>query len=33
VKDFLGREQNLDALKVWMGEEFQTPAGAAKAGQ
>jgi thimet oligopeptidase len=33
VKDFLGREQNLDALKVWMGEEFKTPAAAAKAGQ
>jgi thimet oligopeptidase len=33
VKDFLGREQNLDALKVWMSEEFQTPAGVAKAGK
>ena len=25
VKDFLGREQNMDALKTWMNEEFQTP--------
>jgi thimet oligopeptidase len=24
VKDFLGREQSLDALKVWMNEQFQT---------
>jgi thimet oligopeptidase len=32
VKDFLGREQNLDALKVWINEEFKTTAanGAAK---
>ena len=29
VKDFLGRPQNLDALKAWIGEEFQ-PAVAAK---
>ena len=33
VKDFLGRQQNLDALKVWMGEEFQSPPPAAKAGK
>jgi thimet oligopeptidase len=25
VKDFLGREQNMDALKTWMNEEFQPP--------
>jgi thimet oligopeptidase len=25
VKDFLGREQSLDALKVWMNEQFQAP--------
>ncbi|RZU41525.1 M3 family metallopeptidase [Edaphobacter modestus] len=24
VKDFLGREQSLDALKTWMNEEFET---------
>jgi thimet oligopeptidase len=24
VKDFLGREQSLDALKVWMNEQFET---------
>jgi thimet oligopeptidase len=30
VKDFLGRPQNMDALKVWMNEEFQPAAGAAK---
>jgi thimet oligopeptidase len=26
VKDFLGREQNMDALKTWMNEEFQPSA-------
>jgi thimet oligopeptidase len=26
VKDFLGRPQNIDALKTWMDKEFQTPA-------
>jgi thimet oligopeptidase len=30
VKDFLGREQNMDAIKSWMNEEFQTPAAASK---
>jgi thimet oligopeptidase len=25
VKDFLGREQNMVALKSWMNEEFQSP--------
>jgi thimet oligopeptidase len=25
VKDFLGRPQNMDALKIWMNEEFQPP--------
>jgi thimet oligopeptidase len=25
VKDFLGREQNMTALKSWMNEEFQPP--------
>jgi thimet oligopeptidase len=25
VKDFLGRPENMDALKKWMNEEFQTP--------
>jgi thimet oligopeptidase len=24
VKDFLGREQSLDALKAWMNEQFET---------
>jgi thimet oligopeptidase len=24
VKDFLGREQSLDALKTWLNEEFET---------
>ncbi len=24
VKDFLGRAQNMDALKAWMSEEFET---------
>jgi thimet oligopeptidase len=23
VKDFLGRPENMDALKAWMNEEFQ----------
>jgi thimet oligopeptidase len=26
VKDFLGRPQNMDALKTWMNEEFESPA-------
>jgi thimet oligopeptidase len=26
VKDFLGRPQNLDAMRVWIGEEFRTSA-------
>ena len=30
VKDFLGREQNMDAIKSWMNEEFQAPATATK---
>jgi thimet oligopeptidase len=30
VKDFLGRPQNMDALKSWMIEEFQPPLSAAK---
>ena len=30
VKDFLGRPQNMDALKSWMNEEFQPPLSAAK---
>jgi thimet oligopeptidase len=30
VKDFLGRPQNMDALKSWMNEEFQPPAAATK---
>jgi thimet oligopeptidase len=25
VKDFLGRSQNMDALRTWMNEEFQPP--------
>jgi thimet oligopeptidase len=25
VKDFLGRQQNMDAIKAWMNEEFQPP--------
>ncbi len=25
VKNFLGRAQNMDAFKKWMGEEFETP--------
>jgi thimet oligopeptidase len=38
VKDFLGREQNLDALKVWINEEFKeefkaTPASGAAKGE
>ena len=24
VKNFLGRPQNMEALKTWMGEEFTT---------
>jgi len=23
VKDFLGRAQNMDALKAWMSEQFE----------
>jgi thimet oligopeptidase len=30
VKDFLGRPQNMDALKAWMNEETQQPAAQAK---
>jgi thimet oligopeptidase len=30
VKDFLGRPQNMDAMKSWMNEEFQLPPAAAK---
>jgi thimet oligopeptidase len=30
VKDFLGREQNMTALKSWMNEEFQPPPVASK---
>jgi thimet oligopeptidase len=30
VKDFLGRPQNMEALKSWMNEEFQPPPPAAK---
>jgi len=34
VKDFLGRPQNIDALKAWMNVEFQTvPAAKSKSGQ
>jgi thimet oligopeptidase len=34
VKDFLGRPQNIDALKAWMNVEFQTvPATKSKSGQ
>jgi thimet oligopeptidase len=34
VKDFLGRPQNIDALKAWMNVEFQpVPAGKSKSGQ
>jgi thimet oligopeptidase len=28
VKDFLGRPQQMDAIKIWMNEEFQPAAGA-----
>jgi thimet oligopeptidase len=24
VKDFLGREQNMNALQKWMGQEFES---------
>jgi hypothetical protein len=27
VTNFLGRPANMTALKHWMGEEFDTPAG------
>ena len=30
VKDFLGRPQQIDALKSWMNEEFQPSAPASK---
>ena len=30
VKDFLGRPQNMDALKIWMNQEFQPAAAAGK---
>jgi thimet oligopeptidase len=30
VKDFLGRPQNMDALKTWMNQEFQPTAAAGK---
>jgi thimet oligopeptidase len=30
VKDFLGREQNMDAIKSWMNEEFQAPVAGSK---
>ena len=32
VKDFLGREQNMDAFQKWMGEEFAPAAVAQRAG-
>jgi thimet oligopeptidase len=32
VKNFLGRSQNITALQRWMGEEFASSGGAAKAG-
>ena len=30
VKDFLGRPQNMDALNIWMNQEFQPAAAASK---
>jgi thimet oligopeptidase len=30
VKDFLGRPQNMNAMKIWMNEEFQPPPAATK---
>jgi thimet oligopeptidase len=33
VKDFLGREQSLDALKSWMNEEFETKGAKMAAGK
>jgi thimet oligopeptidase len=33
VKDFLGRPQNMDAVKSWMGEEFRTTPPAVAKGQ
>jgi thimet oligopeptidase len=33
VKDFLGREQSLSALKSWMNEEFETKGAKAVAGK
>ncbi len=32
VKNFLGRPQNMNALQKWMGEEFASSPGSAKAG-
>ena len=33
VKDFLGRPQNMDALKVWMNQQFNQPQSVARDGQ
>ena len=33
IKSFLGRPQSMDALKVWMNQEFQSPAHASTAGR
>ncbi len=33
VKDFLGRPQNMDALKLWMNQEFEPPQTETKQGQ
>jgi thimet oligopeptidase len=33
VKDFLGRPQNMDALKLWVNQQFAPPASAEKQGQ
>jgi hypothetical protein len=30
VKDFLGRPQQIDALRNWMNEEFQQPAASSR---
>jgi thimet oligopeptidase len=27
IKEFLGREQSMDAFAAWVGEEFAAPAG------
>jgi hypothetical protein len=32
VKNFLGREQNMDAFQKWMGEEFAPAAMAERTG-